>query len=125
MSTKWRRTIHTFLDENPPSIVDRLNTFDHRSFLLSDGNTSVLNYSQNRVGSRSRGVGYYDYTLHAEIALLKEIDYEDLYDRTLVVVRIEYDEEGVIRLRNSTPCCKCQRVLDKFIRKYRLKIQHS
>jgi len=124
MSGKWWRTIHTFLDTNPPSL-DRLNTFDHRSFLLSDGDTRVLKDSQNRVGSRSRGSGYYDYTLHAEIALLKEIDYDELYDRTLVVICIEYDEEGVIRFRNSTPCCKCQRVLDKFIRKYRLKIRHS
>ena len=124
MSGKWWRTIHTFLDTNPPSL-DRLNTFDHRSFLLSDGDTRVLKDSQNRVGSRSRGSGYYDYTLHAEIALLKEIDYDELYDRTLVVICIEYDEDGLIRFRNSTPCCKCQRVLDKFVRKYRLKIRHS
>jgi hypothetical protein len=124
MSTKWWRTIHTFLDTNPPSL-DRLNTFDHRSFLLSDGDTRVLKDSQNRVGSRSRGSGYYDYTLHAEIALLKEIDYDELYDRTLVVICIEHDEDGLIRFRNSTPCCKCQRILDKFVRKYRLKIRHS
>jgi hypothetical protein len=73
-------------------------THFHMAFLLLRGN--IVAVSTNQIGSRSRGAGYSDYTLHAERAVMKQMDVSQLKNMTLVGVRIqkELKKESCIEL---------------------------
>lgn len=73
--------------------------------------------SKNRVGTRSRGCGWSDSTLHAERAVVKRFgDTSQLHGCILVVVRINKKGE----LLNSKPCADCQKFLEKCMKEYGL-----
>jgi hypothetical protein len=73
--------------------------------------------SRNRVGTRSRGCGWSDSTLHAERAVVKRFgDVSQLHGCILIVVRINKKGE----LLNSKPCADCQKFLEKCMKEYGL-----
>lgn len=73
--------------------------------------------SRNRVGSRSRGCGYSNQTIHAERAVVKSLgDTSQLRGCVLTVVRI--NKQG--KILNSEPCYDCIKFLEKCIKKYGL-----
>ena len=73
--------------------------------------------AMNKVGSRSRGAGFSDFTIHAESAVLKQVgDISKLRGATLVVIRVSVTGE----LRNSKPCAECTCHLNKCIKEYGL-----
>ena len=77
----------------------------------------LLARATNRVGSRSRGVGYSDRTIHAERNVLRSVDLSMLRGATLVVVRVgRYGE-----LLASPPCRECRAHIEKTMRKYGLR----
>lgn len=77
----------------------------------------VLGIATNRVGSRSRGAGFMEATIHAERAVLKSVgDVTQLRGATLVVFRIN----TLGQLGNSKPCHACSRHLEKAMKKYGL-----
>ena len=77
----------------------------------------LLARATNRVGSRSRGVGYSDRTIHAEHNVLRSIDLSLLRGAILVVIRVgRYGE-----LFQSKPCHECQCRIQKTMRKYGLR----
>ena len=71
----------------------------------------------NRVGSRKRGAGFSDFTIHAERAVLKLIDHSLLKDAELVVVRINAQGHYL----SSKPCHSCQRALTAAMKKWGLR----
>lgn len=74
--------------------------------------------ARNSVGSRSRGCGYSDQTIHAERAVIKRLgDLSKLHGCVLVVVRVNKQGD----MRNSKPCADCQRFLEKCMREYGLR----
>jgi hypothetical protein len=79
--------------------------------------------SRNKIGSRSRGCGWSDSTLHAERAVVKRFgDVSQLHGCILVVVRINKKGE----LLNSKPCADCQKFLEKCMKEYcLLKVLYS
>lgn len=79
--------------------------------------------SRNRVGSRSRGSGWSDQTIHAERAVVKALgDISQLSGCVLVVVRLNKHGE----LLNSEPCSECKKFLEKCMREYGLlKVMYS
>jgi len=79
--------------------------------------------SRNRIGSRSRGCGWSDQTLHAERAVVKRFgDVSQLHGCILVVVRINKHGE----ILGSKPCADCIQFLEKCIKKYGLlKVMYS
>ena len=78
----------------------------------------VLAFARNSVGSRSRGCGYGDQTIHAERAVVKRLgDVRLLQGATLVVWRVNNQGD----LRPSKPCPSCQLFLEKCMREYGLR----
>jgi hypothetical protein len=71
--------------------------------------------ARNRIGSRSRGSGYSNSTLHAEKAVIKMVG-NNLKGCTLEVIRLNKHNE----LLNSKPCPDCAKFLDKCFSKYGL-----
>lgn len=73
--------------------------------------------SRNAIGSRSRGAGWSDYSIHAERAVVKRIgDISQLHGCILVVVRVNKQGE----LMNSKPCHACEKFLEKCMKEYGL-----
>ena len=73
--------------------------------------------SRNRVGSRSKGCGYSNQTIHAERAVVKSLgDVSQLRGCILTVIRV--NKRG--QLMNSKPCAGCVKFLEKCIKKYGL-----
>lgn len=77
----------------------------------------VLATAENSIGSRSRGAGYSDYTIHAEKAVVKKIgDVSQLRGASLCVWRV-----SAISVLPSKPCADCQIFLEKCMREYGLR----
>ena len=94
------------------------NTFLHCAVLLKRG--KVIASAQNRIGSRSRGSGYSQQTIHAERAVVKALgDISLLKGAVLCVWRISR-----INVLPSKPCSECQVFLEKCMREYGLRAVH-
>lgn len=77
----------------------------------------IIAQARNTIGTRSRGSGWDDQSLHAERAVVKSLgDVSQLRGCTLEVVRIGKDNG----IRNSQPCHNCHLFLDKCMKKYGL-----
>ena len=98
-----------------PSVFPH-NTQYHQAMLIK--RNQILAIAHNSVGSRSRGAGYSDRTIHAERAVVKRLgDISQLRGATMYVVR--FNAQGA--LRNSSPCCECQVFLAKCMKEYGLR----
>ena len=83
---------------------------------IKKGN-KVLAKSRNRIGSRSRGCGWGDQSLHAERGAVKALgDLSQLRGCILIVVRISKQNE----VMGSKPCYDCEKFLTKCIEKHGL-----
>jgi len=77
----------------------------------------ILSIGINKSGTRSRGCGWNDLSIHAEIMAIKNIgDTSKLKGANLVIVRINRLDEIVY----SKPCTSCQCVLEKCMKQYGL-----
>jgi len=91
------------------------NTHLHYATISRRG--KVIASSRNRIGSRSRGCGWSDQTIHAERAVVKSLgDVSQLHGCILVVVRINKQGE----ILGSKPCQDCQKFLEKCMKEYGL-----
>jgi hypothetical protein len=78
----------------------------------------VVAEATNKYGTRSRGAGFWDRSMHAEVAVVKRLgDISQLRDATLIVVR--YLKNG--DYCGSKPCPKCQVFLEKCMEVYGLR----
>jgi len=78
----------------------------------------VLASAYNRVGSRTRGCGYSEFTIHAEKNAIKSLgDLSKLRGATLIVV--QYGKSG--ELMQSKPCHDCTLFLEKCMREHGLR----
>lgn len=116
---RWETAVQEYLSTN--SLPQKHTTHFHIAFLFLRG--KLLAVASNQIGSRSRGVGYSNYTMHAERAVVKEMgDYSKLKDSTLVVIRLGANGTFL----NSKPCKECSVFLEKCVRVYGLStIHHS
>lgn len=91
-------------------------THTHHATIIK--RNKVLASAINKVGSRSMGAGYSDWTIHAERAVVKRLgDISQLRGATLIVVR--YNKKG--QMLNSKPCHDCELFLEKCMRDYGLR----
>jgi hypothetical protein len=89
----------------------------HVAMLMKRG--KILSVASNVVGSRKRGAGFDDRTIHAERAVIKKVgDVSKLYGATLIVIRVTKVNYEV---GNSEPCHSCRCHLEKCIKSYGLK----
>lgn len=88
----------------------------HSATLLLRG--KLLATARNSIGSRSRGCGYSDQTIHAERAVVKRLgDLSQLNGCVLIVIRV--NKQGDVL--GSKPCAGCQKFLEKCMREYGLR----
>ena len=96
--------------------IDCHNTELHYATLTK--RNKVLAFARNSIGSRSRGCGFGDRTIHAERAVVKRLgDVSQLRGCTMTVVRV--NKEG--DLVNSEPCSDCKLFLFKCMNEYGLR----
>ncbi len=78
----------------------------------------VIAEARNAIGSRSRGCGWSDRSIHAERAVVKRLgDVSQLHGCVLLVVRVNKQGE----LLGSKPCESCHKFLEKCMREYGLR----
>lgn len=106
---------------------DNLKKKNHRTHLhiaviVIRGKIAAI--ARNSVGSRSKGVGFSQYTIHAEPAVLKELgDLTMLRDATMYVFRLSRGncEDDSDLARFSEPCSSCIKLIEKCHAKYGLR----
>lgn len=87
------------------------NTSLHVAFIVLRG--KIISVGTNSVGSRSRGPGYNDRTIHAEMAALKKVDWRLLDGADMYVFRWR---DSTNTVTYSYPCHSCMTVLNKLIK---------
>jgi hypothetical protein len=92
------------------------NTQLHHAELKLRGKTIAA--ARNVIGSRSRGCGWSDQSIHAERAVVKRLGNLSLL-RGCVLVVIRVNKKG--ELLNSKPCPDCQKFLLKCMKEYGLR----
>lgn len=115
-----QETVRHLLQEHLSMTSYRMKTNmrnTHVAFIMKRG--KVLGWATNRLGSRTRGCGYDERTLHAERAVIKRVgDHTKLLGASLIVIRMSRGTEQMI---NSEPCHGCRYHLEKCVKKYGLK----
>jgi hypothetical protein len=92
-----------------------LNTSYHCARLERRG--KIMAESRNRIGTRSRGCGWSDCTIHAERAVVKALgDLSQLDGCVLIVVRVSKNGN----IMGSKPCPDCEKFLSKCMKKHGL-----
>lgn len=103
------------------SFLPIIPTKNHRTRLhiaILQNRGKILGIATNSLGSRSKGCGYSERTIHAERAVLKKVGNVSLLKgATLSVIRIK--EDGTIA--NSEPCHSCSVHLKKCMKEYGLR----
>jgi len=81
----------------------------------------IIAEATNKLGSRSKGCGYSNYTIHAEKNVVKMLgDYNKLRDADMYVIRCGRGINSN-KFINSKPCNDCEYFLYKCMKKYGLK----
>lgn len=89
----------------------------HIAVLMKRG--KIIEIASNSIGSRSKGCGYENRTIHAERAVIKKVgDMTKLDGCVLVVIRIM---KGTKEVGNSEPCHSCKCHLEKCMRQHGLR----
>lgn len=93
----------------------------HVAMLVRRG--KILRVASNRLGSRSQGSGFSNFTIHAERNVVKEFgDISQLKGCDLFVMRIHQNRlTNEKYFGNSQPCRDCQLFLEKCQRQYGLR----
>lgn len=98
-----------------PEKVSLHRTHTHYAEIQRRG--KVIAESRNRIGSRSKGCGWSDHSIHAERAVVKRLgDLSQLHGCVLIVVRINKQGEYL----NSKPCNDCKKFLEKCMKEHGL-----
>jgi hypothetical protein len=91
----------------------------HVAILVKRG--KIIAQATNRVGSRSKGVGFSDKTIHAERNCVRQLgDISQLRGADMYIMRVSKDAEKP-EFMGSKPCHECEVFLEKCIREYGLK----
>ncbi len=99
------------------TIWNKHRTQAHVAILVKRG--KIMEIASNSVGTRSKGCGYQERTIHAERAVIKKFgDTSKLNGAILIVARIK---KGTKEIANSEPCHSCKCHLEKCMRQHGLK----
>jgi hypothetical protein len=107
--------------DDPRTTKMRLShtTSVHIAVLVSRG--KIIAEATNRIGSRSKGCGYSNCTIHAEKNVVKVLgDYTKLRDTDMYVMRSGRGKNSN-NFMNSKPCSDCEYFLKKCMSKYGLR----
>jgi hypothetical protein len=114
-----KETAYTLINSmiSVETVWNKHNTQAHIAVIVKRG--KILEIASNSVGSRSKGCGYQERTIHAERAVIKKVgDMSKLNGATLIVIRIM---RGTKEVGNSEPCHSCKCHLEKCMREHGLR----
>ena len=116
MSTMMGRLIQGYSTEGITcSSLKKHTTHYHVAVIVKRG--KVIAEASNKVGTRSRGCGFSDRTIHAERAVVKELgDISKLRGASLCVWRV-----SSFHVLPSKPCEECHIFLKKCMKEYGLR----
>lgn len=118
-----KNILETFLsDPRTTNLHECHTTSVHIAILVKRG--KLLAKASNRIGTRSRGSGYSNQTIHAERNVIKDIgDISLIRGADMYIMRLSKDKkkEGFDRFLGSAPCDSCHLFLSKCMREYGLK----
>lgn len=103
-------------------LYDRRRHHVHVALVVKRGH--VLAQAYNKIGSRSSGVGYSDFSIHAEKNAIKQLgDLSKLRGADLYVMRLSPNRTGSgnTRFMCSKPCADCEAFLRKCMAEYGLR----
>ncbi len=90
----------------------------HRAVLVKRG--KIIAESTNNYGSRSRGSGYSNSSIHAEKNVVKELgDISKLKGTDMYIMR--FSRSDPLEFVTSVPCKSCMIFLEKCMKEYGLK----
>ena len=99
------------------SLRKRHNTQLHFAMIIKRG--KILTTAFNSIGTRSKGCGYDNYSIHAERAVIKKLgDLRQLNGASMVVIRIAKGKRDLV---SSEPCHTCKCHLEKCMKEYGLR----
>lgn len=91
----------------------------HVAILVKRG--KIISQATNRIGSRSKGIGFSDKTIHAERNCVRQLgDISQLRGADMYIMRVSKDSDNPMFM-SSKPCHECEVFLEKCIREYGLK----
>ena len=125
---------HVLLDHmiTNPRIINSVHIPDaqisvHVALIVKRG--KIIAEATNTYGSRSRGSGYSNRSIHAEINAIKQLgNIHEMRGADMYVGRISRDaaKEGECKFSRSRPCPVCSVILEKCMREYGLRnIYHT
>lgn len=106
-------------DERTTRMEQAIHTKVHRAILVKRG--KIIAEATNRIGTRSRGSGYSERTIHAEKNVVKKIGNTDLLKGADMYVMRQGKGDNRDGFMCSKPCHDCQCFLEKCMREYGLK----
>ena len=109
-------------DKSITNLIKTHKTSIHIALIVK--RNKIIATATNKIGSRSRGAGWSDCTIHAERNVVKELgNFDDLRGATMYVFRISRckTKSGVDKVQNSEPCYDCHLFLEKCIKQYGLR----
>jgi cytidine deaminase len=99
------------------TVISKHNVQAHIAIIVKRG--KIIASATNSIGSRSRGCGYAEKTIHAERAAIKKLgNFRELDGACMVVIRIM---KGTKELGYSEPCHGCKQHLEKCMKEYGLR----
>lgn len=111
-----------FLDD-PNTMRMRQTTVTNFHLAMVVNRGKIIAVAGNRIGSRARGCGYADYTIHAEKNVIKHLgDHNKIRGCEMFVMRIQENRvTGAKTFGDSKPCSDCQLFIEKCQRVYGLR----
>jgi hypothetical protein len=109
-------------DKSILNLIKSHRTSIHVAVLIK--RNKIIAMATNKIGSRSRGSGYSDCTIHAEKNVIKELGNSDyIRGSSMYVFRISkcQTKSGMDRIQNSAPCHDCHIFLQKCVKTYGLR----
>lgn len=112
--------ISSFLDDPRTTKLHASHaTSVHLAVLVRRG--KVVATASNRMGTRSRGCGFNNMTIHAEVNVVKSLgDTTKIKGCDLYVMRVPKESRRAHGFMNSKPCHDCEKFLIKCMKEYGL-----
>ena len=105
-------------DPRTMNMRNKHNASLHRAVLVKRG--KIIAESTNNYGSRSRGSGYSNSSIHAEKNVVKELgDISKLKGTDMYIMR--FSRSDPLEFVTSVPCSSCMIFLEKCMKEYGLK----
>ena len=118
-----KKILEQFLDDPRGNTLRDAKCHEvHIAVLVKRG--KVIASDRNRYGTRSRGSGFSNNSIHAERSVVKQLgDISQLKGADMFIMRFARNRllEGYDRFKSSKPCYGCELFLEKCMREYGLK----